>query len=101
MAEASKRKWRRRSRDEWREVFAHHVSSGLSVATFCARESISISSFQRWRALVAPVIGAAEARTPARQEAFVDLGVLGSGGASRFELKLDLGGGLVLHLVRG
>jgi len=101
MAEAIKRKWRRRSRDEWREVFARHVSSGLSVAAFCARESISISSFQRWRALVAPVIGAAEARTSARQEAFVDLGVLGSGGASRLELKLDLGGGLVLHLVRG
>jgi hypothetical protein len=35
------------------------------------------------------------------QESFVDLGVLASGTASRLELKLDLGGGLVLHLVRG
>ncbi|MCK0505324.1 IS66 family insertion sequence element accessory protein TnpA [Aromatoleum anaerobium] len=101
MAGAIKRKWRRRSREEWREVFARHGSSGLSVTTFCARESISVSSFQRWRALVAPVSGAADARTPARQAAFVDLGVLGSGSASRLELKLDLGGGVVLHLVRG
>ncbi len=44
---------------------------------------------------------AVDARTPARPEAFVDLGVLGSGGGARLELKLDLGGGLVLHLVRG
>jgi len=28
-------------------------------------------------------------------------GVLASGAASRLELKLDLGGSLVLHLVRG
>lgn len=101
MAGAIKRKWRRRSGDEWRELLARHASSGLSVAAFCASESISVSSFQRWRALVAPVGGAADARTRTRQEAFVDLGVLGSGGASRLELKLDLGGGLVLHLVRG
>ena len=101
MAGAIKRKWRRRSRDEWRELFVRHGSSGLSVAAFCARESISVSSFQRWRALAVPASDAVQARTPTRQEAFVDLGVLGSGGASRLELKLDLGGGLVLHLVRG
>lgn len=44
---------------------------------------------------------AATAQTPVPQEAFVDLRVLASGAASRLELKLDLGGGLVLHLVRG
>lgn len=44
---------------------------------------------------------AAQAQTPVPQEAFVDLGVLASGAASRLELKLYLGGGLVLHLVRG
>jgi hypothetical protein len=104
MAGAIKRKWRRRSGEEWRELLARHASSGLSVAAFCARESISVSSFPRWRALVAPVGGAADApdaRARTRQEAFVDLGVLGSGGGSRLELKLDLGGGLVLHLMRG
>ncbi len=100
MAGAIKRR-RRRSPDEWRALLAHQMSSGLSVSAFCARESISVSSFQRWRTLAAPVSGVAVARTPARPEAFVDLGVLGSGGASRLELKLDLGGGLVLHLVRG
>ncbi|NMF97740.1 IS66 family insertion sequence element accessory protein TnpB [Aromatoleum toluolicum] len=101
MAGVLKRKWRRRSREEWQEVFARHGSSGLSVAAFCAHESISVSSFQRWRAIVGPVCGKAVAVGPARQEAFVDLGVLGSGGASRWELKLDLGDGVVLHLVRG
>lgn len=103
MAGAIKHKWRRRSVGEWRELLARQGSSGQSVAAFCARESISVSSFRRWRALVAPVGAATEARTRARQEAFVDLGMLGSGGASRsrLELKLDLGDGVVLHLVRG
>ena len=32
---------------------------------------------------------------------FVDAGVLGLSGAGRLELRLDLGGGVVLHLVRG
>lgn len=100
MAKAIKRR-RRRSRDEWRKVFARQMSSGLSVAAFCAREAISLSSFQRWRTRIATASGAPEAQTPARPEAFVDLGMLGSGGTSRLELKLDLGDGLVLHLVRG
>ena len=30
---------------------------------------------------------------------FIDLGALGSG-RSRFEVRLDLGGGMLLHLVR-
>ena len=100
MAAAINHKWRRRSQDEWREVLVRQESSGLSVASFCAHESISVSSFQRWRALVASASAAADVRTPARQEAFVDLGMLGSSGGSRLELKLDLGGGVVLHLVR-
>ncbi len=77
------------------------IPSGLSVAAFCARESISVSSFLCWRALAAPAGAAAQAQTPVPQAAFVDLGVLTSGAASRLELKLDLGGSLVLHLVRG
>jgi hypothetical protein len=101
MAGGVKRKWLRRSRDEWREVFARHQESGLNAAAFCARESISLSSFRRWRAIVVPASGAGQTHTPPGQAAFVDLGVLNSGGASRFELTLDLGGGLVLHLMRG
>lgn len=62
---------------------------------------VGVSSFQRWKALAAPAGAAAQAQTPVPQAAFVDLGVLASGAASRLELKLDLGGSLVLHLVRG
>jgi hypothetical protein len=35
-----------------------------------------------------------------RTTGFVDLGTLSASG-SRFELRLDLGGGVLLHLVRG
>lgn len=100
MAGALKGKWRRRSGEEWRALLARQASSALSVAAFCARGSISVSSFERWRALLSAAGTAAQAQTPGSREAFVDLGVLGSGAASRLELKLDLGGGLVLHLVR-
>lgn len=101
MAGALKGKWRRRSGEEWRALLARQASSGLSVPAFCARESISVSSFQRWRALLSSAGTGAQAQTPVPQESFVDLGLLASGTASRLELKLDLGGGLVLHLVRG
>jgi putative transposase len=32
---------------------------------------------------------------------FIDLGALGGGGASRCEIRLALGGGVVLQVVRG
>lgn len=99
---------RRRSSAEWRAVCARQASSGVSVQAFCARESINPSSFYRWRALS----GAAQApgdvtagevarvqplRAPAE---FVELGALGTS-RSHIELRLDLGEGLLLTLVRG
>jgi len=32
---------------------------------------------------------------------FIDLGALGAPAAQRWEVRLDLGGGIILHLVRG
>ena len=97
---------RRRSVGSWRALLRRFEGSGLSVVDFCRREEISPASFHRWRGLLGQV-------KPARQTAvtsgpgFIDLGVVsesagtGSSTSSRLELKLDLGGGVVLHLVRG
>jgi transposase-like protein len=82
--------------------------SGLSVSAFCEREGISRASLYRWRSIVArggvarPERRAAPASTVAqpRPGGFIDLGAL-SGGGTRLELKLDLGAGVLLHLVRG
>lgn len=62
-------------------VLRRFGSSGLDVEAFCRREAISVASFYR------------------------RCGILGSGPGPlprlRLEFKLDLGDGLVLHLVRG
>lgn len=100
-------KQRRRDANAWREVLERFASSALSVPAFCEREAISEGSFYRWRAIlkrgstaqkrVAVVVAkqTSSAATP-----FVDLGTL-QPGHSRVELKLDLGGGVLLQLVRG
>jgi hypothetical protein len=98
MMDAVKGKWRRRSRAQWRAVFERFDASGLGVVAFCEREGISVSSFRRWRGLLADEAPGAPDGAPG----FVDAGVLGpSGAVGRLELRLELGGGMVLHLVRG
>ena len=95
---ASKRQ--RRSREQWQALLARFGSAGLSVAAFCAGESISEASFYRWRGLL-PSSDAGHTITQAAG-GFVDLGAMASGAReARLEIRLDLGGGVVLHLVRG
>lgn len=75
--------------------------SGISVAQFCRGEGLSASSLHRWRAeRDASVSTALSPVVPPPASSFVDLGTVG---ASRdcVELRVDLGGGLVLHLARG
>jgi transposase-like protein len=96
---------KRRSADEWRALLARFAASGASVAAFCQAEAVSVASFRRWRALLGE--GPAGERAGGAAAGFVDLGTLapsgpvGSAPAARLELTLDLGGGVVLHLVRG
>lgn len=103
MAVSGKRRGARRSSEQWRELLAAFGDSCLGVEAFCRREAISVASFYRWRRLLgegghggegAPAQGTAE---------FVDLGALRAAASpgARLEVKLDLGGGLTLHLVRG
>ena len=103
MAGRTKGKWSRRSQDEWRALMARFDSSGLGVAAFCRREAVSSASFYRWRGLLRERHEDAEAIRNDRGAAFVDLGELNSNPSPRprFELKLDLGEGLFLHVVRG
>lgn len=94
------RKWSRRSREEWQALLNRYDARRDSVSTFCARESISEASYYRWRGLLP--VAAHEPDAASAPSAFLDLGHLpASQPAPRLDLKLDLGGGLVLHLVRG
>lgn len=94
----------RRGADGWREVLERFAQSGLTARAFCDREGISTASFYRWRSILE-----GSPQKPRSQKSpmvadpaagFVDLGAL-STSASRLEVRLDLGGGVLLHLVRG
>ena len=98
------RKRRRPSAEVRRAIMTRFAESGLAVEAFCRRESISVSSFYRWRALrgssstrAIVARGASSASSSAAE--FVALGTL-QASHTPLELRLDLGGGVWLHLVR-
>lgn len=97
-----KGKWQRRSESERRSLLARFGASGLSVEAFCQREAISTASFYRWQGVLGGDgergVGVGKLSAPV----FIDAGTLSSAPArrARVELKLDLGEGLVLQLVR-
>jgi hypothetical protein len=98
---------RRRHLDEdaWREMIARFPGTGMTLEAFCGAEGVCMTSFRRWRArlLGGPAVVAtpALAGRAAQPAGFIDLGELGGGGTRPgLELRLDLGGGISLHLVR-
>lgn len=108
--EAKKRTRRHLSAQAWAEVFGRFAGSGESVTGFCRREGLHTSSFQRWRrrlaASPAPAIeSAAAGEVPhlASPAGFIEMDSMtgaGAAAAAGLEVRLDLGGGIVLHVVR-
>jgi transposase-like protein len=88
---------------QWQALLAQFETSGLSVVAFCRRHGVSNSSFYRWRTQLAGNRPATPAVVTSNPPDFVDLGSLMSKPASdgRLELRLELGAGLTLTLVRG
>ena len=95
----------RRNDTQWRALLSRFSASGLSVPAFCEREAVSTASFYRWRGLTGQRDGGEIVAVPSKS-AFVDLGTLGTppgapvSFAAALDLRLDLGGGVTLHLVR-
>ena len=102
-----KLKRRRLGAQAWQAMLARFAGGGQSVRAFCERESVSTASFYRWRSQLGKVAKADAAErqlaVPRVQAGFVDLGPLmtAESASTRFELRLDLGGGLLLQLARG
>jgi putative transposase len=95
------------SESAWREIVARQAQSGLTVLAFCEREGIKSASLYGWRSRLrdnvqnrgVPRRASKTQRSEKPVGEFIDLGALGLG-RSRFEVRLDLGGGVLLHLVR-
>jgi hypothetical protein len=93
-------------RAEWRERLRRFERSGKSVAEFCKAESVSAWSLYDWRRRLGAVgrVRGGEARDDG---GFVDAGAIRmrAGKAksempSEMELRIELGGGLVLQILR-
>ncbi|MFZ0008698.1 MAG: transposase [Steroidobacteraceae bacterium] len=90
-----------RGEEWWRELVARQAASGLSLREFCRREGLSAWSLYEWRSRLRSRNEPPAAAAPNKQapSAFLDLGALESG-HGRCEIRLDLGGGVVLEVVR-
>lgn len=102
MSRREKGKGTWRSEGQWRSLLAKYGDSGLGVEEFCRSQAISASSFYRWRSALQAVPDGGQRRRSEEVAGFVDLGRLDPAPPRRasLELKLDLGDGLMLHLVR-
>lgn len=88
---------------EWRRRLVRFAASGQPVRQFCQAEGVSAASFYRWQGLLSKAVVAPPAAT------FIDVGAMSapprtttkveSAGAA-LEVRLELGHGLVLHIVR-
>lgn len=90
---------------EWRQRLARFAANPQEVKSFCQAESVSEATFYRWRKQLAETDG----ETPAA--GFIDVGVMPPAAAvpsmtpcesagATLEVRLDLGHGLVLQIVR-
>ena len=83
----------RRTASEWRKLLGRFDRSGLSARVFCARESITLTTFQRWRKKLAST---ATEETP-ESERFVE--VASSEGFPAFwSIELELPDGRMLRI---
>lgn len=90
---------------EWRQRMARFAASGEQIKPFCQAELVSEAAFYRWRTKLAGTVDA----TPAA--GFIDVGVMAAAPEAQavpkpaavgaaLEIRLDLGHGMVLHIVR-
>ena len=114
MAEAAVvRVTRQRTPVQWSAVMAQFGQSGLSVPRYCKQMGMSQSNFYRQRSLLSGNKPAAAKRKSARvnRHGFVDLGALGDGAemptkvdslaiSERINVRVELGGGVVLQITR-
>ena len=104
----------------WRNHLARHAASGKSIAAFCRDEAISQANFHVWCTKLANATNeGAAVPTPTPESTFIDLGAVSSAIVRRdpepspapepihappvthgLDIRIDLGGGVVLTIAR-
>ena len=94
----------------WQRRLQRHAQSGSSVTAFCARETVGEAAFYYWRRKLGA--WSDKMAKPASEDRFVDVGLTrmangsapqawGAGAADRaVEVQINMGGGMVLRIVR-
>ena len=93
----------KRSESTWRELFARQAASGQSVLEFCRAERLNPGVFRRWRSMLngdGKVVNAKPRTRTKGMAPFIDIGAVDTG-RSRYEVRLELGGGMILSIARG
>lgn len=97
---------------QWRERLQRFVKARQSVVAFCAAESVSASSFYYWRTKLLALGEPRPKATRIERAGFIEVGgvrvadgpersAASSGAlAAGIELRLELGGGVVLQVLR-
>ncbi|WP_455289099.1 IS66 family insertion sequence element accessory protein TnpA [Cupriavidus necator] len=91
---------------EWRRRLVKFVASGQQVKEFCRIEQVSPATFYRWRRQLDAIDGSEAPAT-----GFIDIGTVplaraaqaaqcADTGETALEVRLDLGHGLVLQILR-
>ena len=99
MGEGQRHPVRGCGREEWSGVLARFAAGGEGVEAFCRREGISESSFRRWQNRLAED-GSKRREVGEAAPGFVDAGRLGRNDEGRIEIRLELGNGVSLRVVR-
>jgi hypothetical protein len=101
----------------WRDHLARQANSGKTVAEFCRNEGLTEGGFYSWRKRLAATKDMVQTRSqPPAATSFIDLGVVKANAkndqaphvaastpsalASAIEVRIDLGGGIVLTFAR-
>ena len=98
-----KAKQRRYGAETWRKILDRFEASGTTALAFCAQERISTKSLRRWQRRLRsesdqPLVDT-KPRAATKPGGFIELGDFRSG-ASRYEVRLELGAGIVLSIAQ-
>ena len=109
---ASRKQRISRSPEQWRDLVTEQRRSGLGLGEFCRRVDASTTAFAKWRKHFADVPELAvgtrailrkrdAASADEKAATFVEIASPMRAVETGVKLRLDLGGGIVLEVVRG
>ena len=81
----------RRSPEQWQELVARQLASGLTQRQFCERHELTVSAFQYWKRRVGPTAASNG------DDTFVQLAAPTTSGEG-WEVELRLGEGVVVRI---